>query len=241
MVNPKHGWQPDPTGRFELRFHNGTAWTGDVATDGQRYVDPIGAGPANALSRPPSPRNGIAAAATVLGITGAALSWLPFVFVVGVIAAVLGIVFGLVGLRRARRAGHGRALAMTGLVTGVVGVAMGSLGVVLTIATVRALDAFENPEPHAVEIVECAVDDGVARATGAIVNRGDRTADFSVLIEFRRPGTDNRAGSERVIVDDVPAGESAEFEARRPSRLDRVECVVVGVNGPLPFGVDPGG
>jgi hypothetical protein len=241
MSHPKEGWQPDPTGRFEYRFHNGTAWTGDVATDGQRYIDPIGAGPANALRPPRSKRNGIAAAATVLGITGVAIAWLPFVFVLGVIAAVLGIVFGVLGLRRARHVGHGRSLALTGLVTGVVGVALGSIGVVFTIYTVRVIDDFENPAPHEISIDECTVDDSVARASGRIDNLGDHTADFTVLIEFRRPGTDNRIANERVIVDDVAAGSTATFEARRPTRLTDVDCLVADVNGPLPFGVDPAG
>ena len=37
------GWYPDPSGRFEFRFHNGSLWTADVSTNGQRYVDPLGA------------------------------------------------------------------------------------------------------------------------------------------------------------------------------------------------------
>jgi hypothetical protein len=36
------GWFPDPTGRFEFRYHNGERWTNDVSVDGERYVDPVG-------------------------------------------------------------------------------------------------------------------------------------------------------------------------------------------------------
>ena len=39
------GWYPDPMQRFEFRFHNGTVWTGDVSTNGVRYVDPLGIDP----------------------------------------------------------------------------------------------------------------------------------------------------------------------------------------------------
>lgn len=34
------GWQPDPTGRFELRYHDGVQWTEHVATQGVAARDP---------------------------------------------------------------------------------------------------------------------------------------------------------------------------------------------------------
>ncbi|MEX1107166.1 MAG: DUF2510 domain-containing protein, partial [Ilumatobacteraceae bacterium] len=34
------GWFPDPLGRYEHRWFNGTTWTADVSLHGQRYVDP---------------------------------------------------------------------------------------------------------------------------------------------------------------------------------------------------------
>lgn len=33
-------WYKDPSGRFELRYWNGTAWTEHVATGGKQSVDP---------------------------------------------------------------------------------------------------------------------------------------------------------------------------------------------------------
>lgn len=35
------GWHPDPSGRFEHRWHDGQNWTSNVATRGQQYDDPI--------------------------------------------------------------------------------------------------------------------------------------------------------------------------------------------------------
>ena len=35
------GWFPDPLGRYDHRWYNGTTWTADVSVDGQRYVDPM--------------------------------------------------------------------------------------------------------------------------------------------------------------------------------------------------------
>jgi hypothetical protein len=34
-------WHPDPTGRFELRYFDGTAWTEHVVRGGQQSIDPV--------------------------------------------------------------------------------------------------------------------------------------------------------------------------------------------------------
>jgi hypothetical protein len=33
-------WYKDPSGRYELRYWNGTAWTEHVARDGRQFTDP---------------------------------------------------------------------------------------------------------------------------------------------------------------------------------------------------------
>lgn len=33
-------WYPDPAGRFELRYWNGSAWTEHVSRNGQQSIDP---------------------------------------------------------------------------------------------------------------------------------------------------------------------------------------------------------
>ncbi len=35
------GWYPDPSGRFEHRWHDGQNWTSKVATQGQQHDDPL--------------------------------------------------------------------------------------------------------------------------------------------------------------------------------------------------------
>ena len=76
-----------------------------------------------------------------------------------------------------------------------------------------------------------------ATMTGEITNTGDRVADFSVLVGFVRPGTDNTHRTERVDVDDVAPGATSEFSAQSQVDLDDIGCIVVDVNGPLPFGI----
>lgn len=43
-------WQPDPTGRHELRFWDGSTWTDHVATGGRQSVDPLTDAPAAATT-----------------------------------------------------------------------------------------------------------------------------------------------------------------------------------------------
>lgn len=35
------GWHPDPSTRFELRYHDGTRWTEHVSTQGLQSADPV--------------------------------------------------------------------------------------------------------------------------------------------------------------------------------------------------------
>ena len=37
------GWFPDPYGRFQQRYFDGSKWTEHVITDGAQSVDPLGA------------------------------------------------------------------------------------------------------------------------------------------------------------------------------------------------------
>ncbi|MBM3718985.1 MAG: DUF2510 domain-containing protein [Actinobacteria bacterium] len=40
VPNPPANWYKDPSGRFELRYWNGSAWTEHVATNGVQSIDP---------------------------------------------------------------------------------------------------------------------------------------------------------------------------------------------------------
>jgi|GEM_PF-504102 len=41
MTNTPSDWYPDPSGRHEKRFWDGTAWTHDVADEGRGSSDPL--------------------------------------------------------------------------------------------------------------------------------------------------------------------------------------------------------
>lgn len=242
------GWYADPLGRFELRWFNGVAWTADVSTSGDRFVDPLGLEIAPTTTVPagmagttvpagPDGTNSAATAAMVLGIIAVAIAWLPFIVVVGAGAAVLALVFGVIGFRRARSCGVGRSRAIVGLVTGASGLVVAAFGAVLTVIVLDAYGAYVDPAAHEIEITSCELVGARATATATIDNLSDDTADFSVLVAFVRPGTDNPHRTARVEVDDVGPGRSAEFEIERQIELDDIDCLVIDVNGPLPFGL----
>jgi hypothetical protein len=237
------GWYADPLGRFELRYYNGAAWTADVSSDGNRFVDPLGIelGPRAATAdagRPDvSAPNGPATAAMVLGIIAVAIAWLPFIVVLGVVAAVLALVFGAVGLRRSAATGAGRSRAIVGLVTGASGLIAASLGAVLTVVVLDVYDAYVDPGPHEVVLTSCEIVGSRAISSGTLENLGTEPADFSVEIGFVRPGTDNAHRTGRAVLDDVEPGRRSQFDVERQVELEEVDCIVIEVTGPLPFGL----
>jgi Protein of unknown function (DUF2510) len=239
------GWYPDPSGRFEFRFHNGSLWTADVSTNGQRYVDPLGASPAPSQPSfsPTAPRsgeqgNGLALASMILGITAASIAWMPFIVAIGAICAFLALLFGLIALGPSRRGRTGRGFAIAGLVTGALAAALCVVGVIFSIAVVDAVDRYDNPAENRASITSCELDGTNAHVVGTIENLDDFSADFTIRIALTRPGTDNPHRVARAFVDDVAPGEAAEFELTRQVGLNDVDCLITGVTGPLPFGLD---
>jgi Protein of unknown function (DUF2510) len=233
------GWYADPTGRYEHRYYNGRAWTADVSAGGQRFVDQLGLEPTvnPSTDTPDGARNGMGTAAMVLGIVAISTSWMPFAVVLGVIAGVLALVFGWIGLRRAENSGTGRSFAIVGLATGASALAAATVGVVLTMVVLHAYDDYLNPQPNAVVVTECELQGSRATMTGVLTNTGEHTADYSVLVGFVRTGTDNAHRSKRVNIDDVAPGADATFTAQAQIDLEAIDCVILDVNGPLPFGV----
>ncbi len=170
------GWYTDPAGRFEYRYHNGVVWTSDVASNGQRYVDPLAAGVApppytvHVGNQPSDVRgNGIAIAAMVCGIVSVVLGWLPVVFAIAVVLAVLAIIFGIVGMRRSRATGRRRGFAIAGVVTGALGIPIAVIGLIFTIAVFTRDRSLR--EPARVDVV-----DRIVRGRGGAGTSRGRTA-----------------------------------------------------------------
>lgn len=246
-MRPVSGWYPDPTGRFEYRFHNDQHWTADVATNGQRFVDPLpppgapGSAPAPFASPgPPGPppasggeSNGIAVAAMVCGIVAVATAWIPFFGVLGMIAGIVALALGIPALARSRPTGRRRGPAIAGIVTGSIGIALGVLGIVFSVLLFRAIQRFDDPGPVAATLTDCVEEGGELVATGEVENLSSTTRDYSVLVRLG-PGV-----RDRVEVDDVAPGATATFTARERAAGGGADCRIIAVDGPVPFGLDP--
>src|SRR4051794_30617176 len=48
------GWLPDPYGRFQQRYWDGSQWTAHVVTNGQQQVDPLGTTTSVPFAIPPT-------------------------------------------------------------------------------------------------------------------------------------------------------------------------------------------
>jgi hypothetical protein len=232
------GWFPDPTGRFEVRYHNGVSWTGDVATNGQRFVDSLNApgapmAPIPAAGPVAGARNGAAVAALVLGIVAAATAWMPFVFVVGAICAVIAIALAVVARRRARTGAGRGGMATAGLVLGIVAVPLAIVGFLFTRIVLGMLD----PGEYAVE-VDCGWVAGRASLEGTITNLDDEERGYLVLVRFVREGTSSGLGDLTIQVDEVAPGATGTFTGGITTDVDAIDCEVVEVLGGVPFDID---
>ena len=230
------GWYADPFRRFESRYFNGTSWTADVANGEIRFVDPLGTQP-SPTARSSSATNSAATAAMVLGIVAVTLAWMPFVVVIGALAAVAALAFGVVGMRRAGSADVGRGRAVVGVATGTAGLLAAIVGVMLTLVVIDVYEAYVDPAAHVVTVTDCEVDGSRATVAGLLENRSSESADFSVLIGFARAGTDNVRHTRRAVLNNVAPGEQAAFELQQQVDLDEVDCLILEVTGPLPFGI----
>lgn len=253
MTNAPAGWFPDPLGRYEYRYFNGSVWTADVSNGGNRLVDPNGTAPRHtpdSFGTYPAPlaatatfgayeppkRNGFAVAAMVCGIIGVLIAWAPFVVIAGLILAILAVVFGFQGLRRAGEIHKGRGMALTGLITGVAGLVLSALGIWLTVVVWREVAAFIEPGPVAAEVTGCRSDGAVVEAGGTLTNRSSKRRDYTLFVEI-----DGIRGDRMLIeqIDDVAPGATVDWEVSDRASIDPGPCDAdLSVHGPFPFGIE---
>ncbi len=237
---PPAGWHPDPTGRFEFRWFNGDSWTADVATSGVRSIDPFGTAasvPAQAATSSQPPR-GLAIASLVLGLTGVALAWLPFLVIVGVGAALGALGLGVLAMHRiSTGTGSGPRAAMAGVVTGVLALVLSTVGVANTRDALREIQRYTEPGEFTIAIDECRLDDTMAVATGTITNDSAvQTRRYIIRVSLLESSTELALA--RTDVAPLQAGETAQFTVSAfvgAIEPDRLRCRIDKVTGPLPF------
>ena len=223
------GWYPDPTGRYEFRYHNGQRWTADISVDGQRYVEPDDA----SITRQPAPLpptvkgRGVAITTLVLGICAVSLAWLPFVFVVGGVCGVVGLIFGIAGFTSES---YGRKMLGWGTVLSVVALPLCGAGLLFTR---EVLDQMREPGPYKLTITACYWENGL-QAQGTIENQDSLAHSYSVRLVYRSGGSELDA--ETVYVNNVASGQAGAIRSYRvaPRPQGDVTCDIDKVQQRLP-------
>jgi hypothetical protein len=109
-----------------------------------------------------SPKNGIGIAAMVVGIVALVLCWIPFL---GLVLAIVAVVLGIVGIRKASRGeATNKGMAIAGVATG--GLAL-LVGAFFTIATIAIFDDIGS-------LVECVEQAETAEEEQACNDRFER-------------------------------------------------------------------
>ena len=240
MSSHPAGWYPDPFGRFEHRYFNGSMWTADVSNGGERMVDPIGAAsPVGGAYQPVAADasaaarrgNGMGITAMILGIVAVTTAWIPFAFVAGALCGVLAIIFGIVARRR-RKGRGGSPSGTVGLILGPVALLFAVGGVALTWVVLDVI----RPGRYEIASTSCEAVGGRQVYQGEIRNGTGRTRSYTIHVEFVRSGTNNVQDTASTDVHDVPGGDSAPWtvSVRNSSGTD-LECRVSSVVGTFDF------
>lgn len=255
------GWLADPSGRHEKRYFNGEAWTDRVLDGALHASDPIGDVPSQpqssanrgsivptrsvvAAARPTG--NGFAVAGLTLGIIAVVMAVSPFGFAAGGFCGLIGLFFGLLGIRNMRVRGAALGgVAIAGIVLGSIAVAIGinhiltyhSLGNAIddALAPPKVVAAIEaNPVRNKVRITRCFRDasSGAPAATGTLVNASDVPEAFTVTVAFRLDTASVPPVSTSVYgvatTDYVPPGETVSWTAvDRSASFPPKSCLVV--------------
>lgn len=84
---------------------------------------------------------GMSVAALVCGILGIIGGFIPVVTYFTLVLAILGIVFGVIGRKKAAAAGEASGLATAGLVLGIIGTAFSAIGVICVVCAAACVAA----------------------------------------------------------------------------------------------------
>lgn len=119
------GWYPDPNGGPNQMYWDGQQWSsGAPPMPQQPALSPDALRAAMAENRSIWVTNGLAVWSLVVGIMGLLLD----IFCgVGAFMGVVGVIVGIIALNKSKQTGHGRGMALGGLITSGVAVAIGLL------------------------------------------------------------------------------------------------------------------
>lgn len=129
-------FQPNNNPQGNYQQPNGYQPQGGYQQNGYQSQNgyPQGGYPQGGYQQAPAYPKGFSIAALVLGILGIVGCWFPVVCYFTFACAVLGIIFGVAGQKKAKAVGATSGLATGGLVCGIIGTAFGLSGVICALA-----------------------------------------------------------------------------------------------------------
>jgi hypothetical protein len=172
----------------------------------------------------------MAIAALVLGI-------LTFVCL-GPIAGILAIVFGILGLKKAKESGVGKGMSIAGIVLGAVGsviaiIVFFALVVGTNNAADRINDAFGKADPSDYDITtdSCKVDQyGFVEFEGTITNTANKDMNFTINTEIRSSGSNVLLDSPSTFVQ-INEGDTAKWSVSTSiDKATNIDCKVSSVD-----------
>jgi hypothetical protein len=182
--------------------------------------------------------NGMAVAALVLGIAAVVLF---FTCGVGIFAGVLAVIFGFLGLSKAKVLEKGKGMAIAGLVLGAVGIIGGILFIVLVAVGVNnasdnAQDTFGPVSSSDYELTTdtCEIDQyGSVTFNGTIENTANKDLGIDIVGEIRNAKTNALLSTETDYVSTTEGGTSDwSLDTYIDNPVD-ITCRVTAVNNYL--------
>lgn len=111
--------------------------------------------PEPAAEYAPKRGNGFAVTALVLGIIALVLAFIPVINIISFVIAVLAIIFGIVGLVAGKKRHAGKGMSITGIVLGVVALAV---AIIMYALVFQGVNEKCREEGYAGNIQECLDD-----------------------------------------------------------------------------------
>jgi TIR domain/Protein of unknown function (DUF2510) len=118
-------WYPDPTGRYEQRYWDGSRWTDHVSTGGQPTVDAVDGTPKTAgdTTKAAGPTRQTSTAAPSASTPGAPFSGGAYaaLIVATLFVGIVGVIVGAINLKHPGRRGQAQLLLWLGIASMIVG------------------------------------------------------------------------------------------------------------------------
>jgi len=172
--------------------------------------------------------NGMAIAALILGISA-------FVCL-GPLGGLLAVVFGILGLSKAKQIGTGRGMSIAGIILGALGTIVSIL--VLVLFVFGATEAVKNiggvADPSTYELVvsqnTCKVQYGFVTYEGTIKNKTGSEKNFNINTEIRNSSSKSVIDTPNDIVYNIAPGDTAQWSVSLPVNSDvQTSCKVLNV------------